>query len=236
MLHNEILLRSNLAHPFERNYTNYPGQEGMYGKPNPPPDGGVPAALHGWKAVKEPSKKTKDYGQDFIQLNRAAVSQGLTTAEQHYEFRAHNDMHMKHPPKSLAKFEYPKPKQISPNMVFGMPTRPSTPIHDLLEHKFQDQWIRERYNAMRHVEAKFKDQHMKPGQVNHTRTSMLRYYTEPVEKSAPWHMPRFAKKAEPALETFRAPAERERAYTNYASDCISRKGVKGQGVYQSAKF
>ena len=43
------------------------------------------------------------------------------------------------------------------------------------------------------------------------------------------------RQARPHLETFRKEQSRERAYKNYENDCISRKGMKGQGVYEQAK-
>ena len=41
--------------------------------------------------------------------------------------------------------------------------------------------------------------------------------------------------ARPHLETFRKEESREKAYKNFENDRISRKGMKGQGVYEQAK-
>ena len=38
-----------------------------------------------------------------------------------------------------------------PNITFGMPSRPRSPIYDVVEHKFQRDWLREqkRIDALR---------------------------------------------------------------------------------------
>ena len=37
------------------------------------------------------------------------------------------------------------------------------------------------------------------------------------------------------LETFRTDKAKQRAFTHHASDCTSRTGVFGHGVYEAAK-
>ena len=32
-------------------------------------------------------------------------------------------------------------RRIPPDMTFGISTRPSTPVFELLEHKYQDKWL-----------------------------------------------------------------------------------------------
>ena len=38
-------------------------------------------------------------------------------------------------------------QRIPANMTFGISTRPSTPVFDLLEHKYQDRWLSIRREA-----------------------------------------------------------------------------------------
>ena len=38
-------------------------------------------------------------------------------------------------------------RRIPPDMTFGISTRPSTPVFELLEHKYQDKWLTARREA-----------------------------------------------------------------------------------------
>ncbi|XP_053380116.1 cilia- and flagella-associated protein 77-like [Mercenaria mercenaria] len=127
--------------------------------------------------------------------------------------------------------------------------KPSTPIFDLLEHKYQDKWLQERRKlelAKRQEESKMGRsthsagilgslQKRSPGQVYETRASLLRTYQNPVDADPLWQMPRFTKEAKPSLQTFRSAQARRSAYDNFDSDKISRKGNFGHGTYESAK-
>jgi len=117
-------------------------------------------------------------------------------------------------------------------MVFGLPTRPSTPIYDLLEHKFQDKWIGQRRNQEL---AKRRDEKQNNLMLYETRTNLLRTYQNPVDEQALWQLPRFTKSAKPHLQTFRTTKEKENAFDNFELDRVGRKGVLGQGVYEFAK-
>lgn len=107
---------------------------------------------------------------------------------------------------------------LSVNYIF----RPATPIHDLLEHRYQDRWVNERRSlelskrkkdhskvdivsnnnnycfTVEHllcdIHGLFLQQKLVPGQVYDTRASILRSYQVPVELAPLWHMPKFANK------------------------------------------
>ena len=64
--------------------------------------------------------KAKKAQRDFIGLNKGAVQTGLTTAQEHFQYRATHDMRRKDfgNEKTLSKV-----KRIPPTMVFGVPTK-----------------------------------------------------------------------------------------------------------------
>lgn len=73
--------------------------------------------------------------------------------------------------------------------------RPSTPIYELIEHKYQDRWIAERSNQL---EKARKQQYQtnaefKKGNFAVNRTMVLRMHQDPVEAPALWTMPKFSK-------------------------------------------
>lgn len=237
MLENQLLLRGELGRPMKRGYTEYPGISFRYGRPSGIKDGGAAQALGSWTENDlyfNRKLEGKDIKQqrDFMALNRAAVQAGLTTAQENYQFRATNVLHLK------VKDEGERQKstrRIPPDTVFGTATRPSTPIHDLLEHKYQDRWLMERRNAELAMRQKNDKQRGAPGKVCETRASQLRVYQVAVEGAPLWQMPKFNKKAKPQLETFRGDKAKQEAFKHHQSDCIARRGAVGQGVYEQAK-
>lgn len=247
MLYNELLLRNELGRPKNRAYTQVPKDGSfVFGRPNEQRMGGADDALHGWPRTLSTTtlpfnRRDKQQERDFMALNRAAVQSGLVTAPEHYEFRATHDVRRKTAGDEKTRT---RTRRIPPTMVFGISTRPSTPIFDLLEHKYQDKWLQERRKqelSKRQEETK-KRQHLKalrlkrnPNAVYETRASLLRTYQNPVDDAPLWQLPRFKDKAKPSLQTFRSDKLRASAYDNFSSDQISRKGTLGHGVYESAK-
>ncbi|XP_025111802.1 cilia- and flagella-associated protein 77-like isoform X2 [Pomacea canaliculata] len=240
MLENELLLRNKLALPKSRAFS-LPGAGFTYGRPNEKRvytagDGDLMVlpcvpALRGWYGYVNdlPSRARRIPDRDFKTLNQCALSAGLVTTNEHFDYRANHDIRCK--PKDQIKKGY---RRFPPWMVFGMPSRPSTPIFEILEHKFQDKWITQRFNqlAMRRRE----EEHKKKNCMGYnTRAAKLRTFQNPVDEQAPWQMPRFAKSAMPHLETFRNSKAKKDAFENFDLDRVSRKGTLGQGVYEEAK-
>ncbi|XP_011413078.2 cilia- and flagella-associated protein 77 isoform X1 [Magallana gigas] len=253
MLNNELLLRTELGKPKRRGYGS-PGEGFVFGRPNEARHGGADDALHGWQRTLSTTtlpfaRKDKNADRDFMALNKAAVQNGLVTAGENYEFRATHDVRRK---TAGSENTRARTRRIPPTMVFGISTRPSTPIFDLLEHKYQDKWLQQRRQqelANRKEETQnpilpearlsqsagpYPIQKRNPSKVYETRASLLRTYQNPVDPAPLWQMPKFRNSARPSLETFRSPKARELAYQNFGSDQISRKGKLGHGVYEPA--
>ena len=64
--------------------------------------------------------KVKKAPRDFVGLNKAAVQAGLTTAQEHFQYRATHDMRRKDSGNEKTSL---KVKRIPPTMVFGIPTK-----------------------------------------------------------------------------------------------------------------
>jgi len=230
MLCNELLLRDKLGQPKTRGFY-LPGRGFTYGRPNDRRDYTAADALKGWGGgnsslpFDRPSKQAT--GRDFMALNRSAVSAGLVTSKENYDYRATHDIRLKPP----ATEQKARTRRLPPSMVFGLPTRPSTPIYDLLENKFQDKWISQRRNQEM---TKRKEEKQNQMLLYDTRASLLRTFQNPVDEKAVWQMPRFTKSAKPHLQTFRSSKQKEDAFKNFELDRIGRKGVLGQGVYEAA--
>ncbi|XP_033725013.1 cilia- and flagella-associated protein 77-like isoform X2 [Pecten maximus] len=251
MLSNELLLRTQLGRPKRRGYSSAPAEHFVYGRPLEPRQGGADDALHGWPpmnplaATTLPfSRKEKKTDRDFMVLNKAAVQAGLVTASENYKFRATHDVRRKTAGDENTRS---RTRRIPPTMVFGISTRPSTPIFDLLEHKYQDKWLMSRRQmelTKRQEESKSAStrsagfsstQRRNPNTVYETRASLLRTYQNPVDEAPLWQLPKFKKNARASLQTFRSEGVRKQGYEHFESDQISRKGQLGHGVFESAK-
>jgi len=117
--------------------------------------------------------------------------------------------------KSKSSSTKARPKTFSSNMVFGKPARPSTPINEVLEFKYQDDWIEQQRRIQDEKAHQSQAKKIPPGAFRENRTSTLRQSLLYVPDSGPlWHMPKFGN-AQPQLDTFRSEAERERAYKNH---------------------
>ncbi|ELT89858.1 hypothetical protein CAPTEDRAFT_21391 [Capitella teleta] len=249
MLHNQLHLRNKLGRPMERGYINYPGEQYRYGVPNATRDGGASEALSGWPNRGGLYFHRKDtigdepLERDFISLNKSAVLNGITNSQDQTQFRATNDVRKKvQDTKSEQRVK--TPRKIPVNMVYGVATRPATPIDQLIQHRYQDKWLEETRSADLAQRAKSEMQRrriqalsrLKPGKVCNTRTSLMRVYQVPVEDAPLWHLPKFAKKAQPHLKTFATDRARDLAFLAHSSDGIARRGVCGQGIYEPAKM
>jgi len=243
MLQNQLLLRNELGRPMRRGYTAYPGDTFRYGRPNAVKDGGAAEALtqplafsnlagSGGLYFHRKKEAGKEPERDFMALNRSAVQAGLTKAPEYYQFRATHDIRRKVQPEDGNNGKLTR--RIPPTQVYGISTRPSTPIHDLLEHKYQDRWLGDRRSAELTKKQKAETQRLTPGKVYETRASMLRNYQVPVQSAPLWQMPKFSNCARPHLETFRTSQAKDDAFKGHQSDRIARKGVIGQGIYEPA--
>ncbi|XP_050388519.2 cilia- and flagella-associated protein 77 [Patella vulgata] len=234
MLQNELLLRTELGKPKRRGYGSG-GGDMYFGRPNEKGTLGASEALRGWSSMNQNStlpfhRKEKATERDFLELNKTAVNSGIVTSGENFAYRSINDIRRR-----TAGTEKNKTKirRLPPSMVYGISTRPSTPIFDLLEHKYQDKWLQQRQQEEL---AKKKEKIKKnAGVVYETRASLLRTYQNPVESGPLWQLPRFKNSSKPHLQTFRTKSQEGDAFKQFDSDKIARQGNLGHGVYEAAK-
>ena len=152
MHENHLIQRAKLGRCLERGYTLPPGA--TFGHKNVTCDGGTAAALkfsplHA--RIKSASPESLE--KDFVRLNRAALKAGVISPAGQKQFRALNDFRLTPPSRDV------KPRSSIPeDMTFGKPvcksqswifskqiqSRPKSPIYEVIEHKFQKNWLIER--------------------------------------------------------------------------------------------
>ncbi|XP_005100720.1 cilia- and flagella-associated protein 77 isoform X2 [Aplysia californica] len=237
MLYNELHLRDKVGSVKTRGF-ELPGKHFTYGLPNDRRDYTAAHALRGWTGTYLPkggaTKSKSATERDFMSLNRASIAAGLVKAPENSDYRATHDIRrLPFDQKEMAGKM--RSRRLPPTMVFGIPSRPSTPIFDLLEHKYQDKWIKDRQHqlsAQRSAEIKAS---RGTGIIYETRASLLRTYQNPVEPAPLWQLPRFTKSAKPHIQTFRTNRAKSDAFGNLETDKIARQGDFGTGIYEPAK-
>lgn len=240
MLCNELLIRDRVGQPKTRGLY-LPSKGFIYGRPNDKREYTAADALRGYGLGTSSlpfDRPNKQPERDFMALNKATLSAGLVTSKENYDFRATHDIRRKPP----AEERRAKTRRLPANMVFGVPTRPCTPIYDILEHKFQDKWISQRRNqelerrknekqGIRYSSAPTKKTNLL---LYDTRATLLRTFQNPVDPKPLWQMPRFSRSARPHLATFRCDKARDDSFGGFDYEKVSRKGMQGQGIYESA--
>ncbi|KXJ18672.1 cilia- and flagella-associated protein 77 [Exaiptasia diaphana] len=233
LLNNPLLQKTELGRPLRRCFT-LPSDGFTYGKPNDGKTSGAADALV-WRSapIQTSFHKEKKAPRDFQTLNKSAVQIGLTTAQEHFQYRATHDVRKldsrnQKNQSTLQKIRFP------PTMVFGVPTKPSTPVYDLLGHKYQDRWLEERRKAEETMRAKQIQKRHVDKNIYETRASLLRKFQPPVDNPPLWQMPKF-QKIPAQIESFRSENAKKQAFKHHATDSTSRKGAFGHGIYEPAK-
>jgi hypothetical protein len=202
-------------------------------------DGGVPEALQHWvNNSKNAEQKAERYElvRDFVALNKAALKSGCVTAKQNDQYRSLNDIQKKvriGGSNGADVGSINRKKMTFPSdMTFGMPHRPSTPINEVLEHRYLREWIEAMEKQETDREASKKEASKAISGAYHTKASWLKNAKIPVEEKPLWKMSRF-RSVEAAVDSFRTDLERSKALSAHASDKIPRQGVNAfkTGVY-----
>ncbi|XP_027543822.1 cilia- and flagella-associated protein 77 [Neopelma chrysocephalum] len=202
MFENPLIIKHEVGKPL-RNCYSLPGLDFTYGMYVHKRDGGVAEAIGHWDSIKPRNvglSKAKLMPRDFLTMNRGAVEAGCTTAPEFRLYYKYMDIRLKDENRFLSWV----PK--IPDMTFGRPARPSTPIYDIIQHRYKEMWM-ERQRARTRLQIIEKK---KLDQVRGNRTTYLRTHPPPVKEESFWHPARF-EKVEPHLSTFPDPEAREKA-------------------------
>lgn len=220
-----------------------PATDTTYGIKYEKHDGGVSEALQHWVNLAKDEKSREEryrYVRDFVALNKEAIKSGCVTTKQNDQFRSLHDIKRKvkigngsdSASRSLKNGFSRSKVSFPPGTTFGMPHRPSTPIHEVLEYRFLHDWL----NDMQAIEAARvnakKEATKAISGAYHTKSSWLKNAKIPVEEKPLWKMPRF-RNIEAAVDTFRHTNIRQKALSAHELDKVPREGVNAfeQGVY-----
>ncbi|NXF85991.1 CFA77 protein, partial [Eubucco bourcierii] len=118
----------------QRNCYTLPGLDFSYGLYVQRTDGGVSEAIGSWDTAKPRSALARG----GTAVTHGALRAGCTTATQlRRYYRAkdirHKDQEYSHLQRS--------PPNLPPDFTYGIPSRPSTPMFDLLQHKYKELWM-----------------------------------------------------------------------------------------------
>ncbi|XP_022620474.1 cilia- and flagella-associated protein 77 isoform X1 [Seriola dumerili] len=166
---------------------------------------------------------------DFVSLNREAVKSGLVTSKELSQYRAQGGGARTKPPAPKQQEGGASWRPAVPDITFGVTTRASSPLSDLLSHQYARRWLDQQLS--RNPTSNHRELHrIKPGCIPDTRTSLLRRSRALPVTQTPFRLPRFSQ-VPPALDTFRDQEARLRALRAHQSDSVSRRGHQGQGTY-----
>ncbi|CAD5117772.1 DgyrCDS6517 [Dimorphilus gyrociliatus] len=224
---NKKLLKVDLCKKVElgksarRGYSNLPDSDFTYGIKNNKRDGGAVAALN-WLSQRniENSHHFKQLSmlreKDYHRLNVMALKAGITDVRGQTLFRSSNDYRLpvNKRKKTIVKFE-PKPE--IPDIVFGIPVRPSTPIKEVISHQFQDEWIKERSRERERRIQAIKEAKENMLNIKETKTTILRK-TERETPKGLWKIKKFERNAKSYLDTFRSKEARMLAFPQHLKE------------------
>ncbi|KAI6660950.1 hypothetical protein LOD99_13673 [Oopsacas minuta] len=229
-LHNPLLSKAELGRPRLRFFT-LPPEGFTYGRKNFSRDGGAREAMHWTASTNRVEFNTTPLPKDFIAMNREALAAGFTTAHGQTDFRVLHDIRQRDK-NGRARCRSDIPKSAPPNIAYGISTRPSTPINELLEHKYQERWVQERKRSLLEEFDRNEDERRALRTVNQTKTSLMRKKTPTVECYTFWQMPRF-QKTPSKVASFRNFASKDKSFKVHQEEAPKRKGIFGQGIYKA---
>jgi hypothetical protein len=142
----------------------------VYGRRDQYQEEGVKEVVNSWQNHTPPAEAVP--GRDFVKLNRSAVVRGAVSSKDIANFRTTHDARLK----TGATITKGQAKQLDPSFTYGRPSKPSTPIHDVLNNTFQrNAIIAARRQAAFEAAQREQQENSKAGkfgQSQHTRASL----------------------------------------------------------------
>ncbi|XP_068617050.1 cilia- and flagella-associated protein 77 [Brachionichthys hirsutus] len=222
MLSNPLLVKAPLGKSRARGLSG-PGPDFTFGTSSGSRDGGVAEVLSSWRVQSKRDASAGRVPPDFVSLNRDAVRSGLVTSKDMSQYRAQRGG-------AGTLQNTPNPRRTRappvPDVTFGLPTRPPSPLADLIAHRYGQRWLDEQRRRSQTINRR-QQQKVKTGSSADTRTSLLRRSKAlPVTKT-PFKM-RWFSQVPSALDTFRDEEARRRAFKIPRSDSV-REESSGSG-------
>jgi len=226
MLQSELQILSELGKPHRRGH-KLPPESFTYGISMPRRDRGVAEAMSHMVEKERAANPDFEFVRDYSALNKAALEAGMISAKDQSRFRSVHDIKKK---VFIRDVKSKKPIKFSDDMVFGTPCRPSTPIAEVLEHRFLQRWV----ETMQAKEASAKKERADAANAfkgsYHTKSSLLRQAKIPVDPKPLWKLSKFAD-GENQVDSFRTEAQRRKAFSANSFDSLARQGTFHTGIY-----
>lgn len=246
MATNPLLRKASLGKPMQRGF-DLPGENFIYGRPNHCIDGGAQEAMQYCvldykKQCDEANSKANRKNVrrvNFVKRNRFAVQQGLVNArEQACASKNLTEAYLIKPPTKVRYTSAPVSGSLPPDMTFGISTRPSTPVFELLEHRYQTKWLQSQQKRQLQTDECAKN--TAAGKIKNTQANFQKAckmfaqrcpdHHNSKQYKKDWQMTKWATIG-PHLHTFRSPKVRERSMATHNASKNSRRGVFGHGIY-----
>lgn len=227
MLQSELQYLSELGKCRRRGH-KLPPQGFTYGITIPRRDGGVGEAMSHGPEKEHSSNPDFEYVRDYSALNKAALEAGLTTAKEQSRYRTIQDIKKKVFIRDVSPGK--KPLKFADDMVFGTANRPSTPIVEVLQNRFLDNWLETMGNKQAQIKKERTDAANAFKGSYHTKSSLLRQAKIPVDPKPLWKLSKFAQ-GENQVDSFRTEAARRKAFSANSFDSIARQGQYHSGIY-----
>eukprot|EP00761_Pharyngomonas_kirbyi_P011276 gb/GECH01011301.1/.p1 GENE.gb/GECH01011301.1/~~gb/GECH01011301.1/.p1 ORF type:complete len:240 (+),score=46.28 gb/GECH01011301.1/:1-720(+) len=143
---NPLLVRKKLGRGKDPT-TPLPGPEFSYGKPSPADPEPLKSLISSWKKPKAKTKSKKPI--DFVKLNKMSVKNKATTSSDVSSFRNRTPS----PPSRQRQRVYHDIAPQYQERPYGSPTRYGIGVKDLIENKYEREWV---YNKSHEEDMKWR--------------------------------------------------------------------------------
>nr|CAH8837933.1 unnamed protein product [Trichobilharzia regenti] len=197
---------------------------------------GVADALH-WSDDTNIHGKSNDHmylTRDFIALNCESVRQGVTTSKEMTHFRALNDRLRQKQAKHKSRGDSPKAYL---NITHGVANKASTPIEEIISHKYQRDWIDAQMKKAESRRKKSNETKIMSKNIyqSNTEAALRRNCMKKEKEESFWKLKEFERKAVGKLDTFRSEDCRKQSLEMHKSSRISRAGLFGHGIQRTGE-
>jgi len=150
---NPLIHRSEVGKPSFHNDLPELPKDYTFGAPLKRDAEGAGDVMLTWQShAPAPSKMTYDFGRDFLTLNRQSVGKNCVSAKDVADFRKEHDARIK--PKVTGKKPLIAPPHITkdPHHVFGSHSGESESVADLIQNRWELEWVAEQKKRMEGLE------------------------------------------------------------------------------------
>jgi len=152
--YNPVLQRVELG-KCRRSCYNLPSEEFVYGRPNIHDGEGSAEVLSTW--VEHHANPDSVPGRDFMALNKRATISKMVSAKDVTAFRKAHDIRLKRgDTMAYSNSRNILPSDVDPAHTYGRANRPSTPIADVVQAAYENDWVDEQMHRREEKERQDK--------------------------------------------------------------------------------